>query len=117
MRKNFTVIGWKMVPKYGGCVNCKEGPLLICSEICKSFTAINFTRDSTQIGWDMKLFHLFLNFVKNCWVNIPSLTQIRFTIHLAIPRNRQCIRSTIKNRIESKYGSRSNSDHLTPVSF
>src|SRR6185295_1408690 len=114
MRKNLWSSSRKMVPKYDGCVNCKEGPPLICSEICKSFTAINFTRDLTQIGWDMKLFHLFLNFVKDCWVNIPSSTQIRFTIHLAIPRNRQCIRLTIKNRIGSKYGSRSNSDHLTP---
>ncbi|CAG8763199.1 485_t:CDS:2, partial [Rhizophagus irregularis] len=48
---------------------------------------------------------------------IPSSTQILFTIHLAMPRNKQYIGSTTMNLIGSKYDNRNNSDHLTPVSF
>src|SRR5207245_11057284 len=38
------------------------------------------------------------------------------TIHLAIPKNRQCIGSTIRNFVGLKYGSRYISDQRTKVS-
>src|SRR5439155_2732665 len=40
----------------------------------------------------------------------------RVTIYLAIPKNRQCIGSTIRNFVRSKYGSRYISDQRTKVS-
>ena len=48
---------------------------------------------------------------------MPSSIQIRLTIHLAIPKKRQCIGSTITCRIGLKYDKRSNSDHLTLLSL
>ena len=45
-------------------------------------------------------------------INIPSSIHIHLTIHFAIPKKRQCIKSTIVCQIGSKYYRQSNSDHL-----
>ena len=65
--------------------------------------------------WNSSIFFwtIFRVFV----VKISSLTQIRLTIHFAMPKNKQCIGSTVTNLTGSKYGKRNNSDHLTPVCF
>lgn len=54
--------------------------------------------------------------VKCFGVKRPSSIHNRITIHLAMPKNRQCIGSTIRNWTGSKYGSRYISDHRTRVS-
>src|SRR5213592_3262723 len=55
--------------------------------------------------------------ISKCFiVNRFSSIHNRVTIHLAIPKNRQCIGSTIRNFVGSKYGSRYISDQQTKVS-
>jgi hypothetical protein len=63
------------------------------------------------------LFIVFCIIMREFCDKISSLTQIVFTIHFAMPKNRQCIGSTVINRIGSKYDNLNNSDHLTLVCF
>jgi len=49
-------------------------------------------------------------------VNRFSSIHNRVTIHFAMPKNRQCMGSTIRNWVGSKYGSRYISDYRTKVS-
>src|SRR5438067_11985896 len=56
--------------------------------------------------------------ISKCFVvNRFSSIHNRVTIHLAIPKNRQCIGSTIRNFVGSKYGSRYISDYLRDMIF
>src|SRR5256714_505212 len=55
--------------------------------------------------------------ISKCFVvNRFSSIHNRVTIHLTIPKNRQCIGSTIRNFVGSKYESRYISDQRTKVS-
>ena len=55
--------------------------------------------------------------ISKCFVvNRFSSIHNRVPIHLAAPKNRQCIGSTIRNFVGSKYGSRYISDQRTKVS-
>ena len=65
--------------------------------------------------WNSFIFFWIL--FKEFDVKIPLSIQIRFTIHHAMPKNKQCIGSIVINFIGSKYGKCNNSDHLTPFCF
>ncbi len=67
-----------------------------------------------------KIWNLFIFFwilFREFDVKIPLSIQICFTNYLAIPKNKQCIRSIMMNLIGLKYDNHSNSNYLTPICF
>ena len=84
-------------------VYLEEYPPLISGKLAELFFSLcNFGWNKTNIWWNFDMLHALVN----CWTLLfGQLLWVKksfFTIHLPMPRNRQCIRFTIINETGSK---------------